>query len=209
MKCNTKGVGMKTTRNIFLSLLLLVILLFSAYFLGKKVGAIQEKPKITSEALQEQIEKVKELTTSKYHYTNMAAFENQSELYGIKIPLTQKKFILSYDGMIFAGLDLSDIDINYNSEKIVVSLPKIKILAHEIDDNSIKIFDEKSSIFNPIKILDYSNLHNDQKKLMEEKAIARGLFEEADKNAKSVIKEVLLLNFEEENKPDVIFIDKE
>lgn len=185
---------MKKFKQIILLSLVIVLLVGLAYFLGTRSGMITKKREITSTLVEEKLQSVKELTSIKYKYTNVGSFENQSEFYGIKIPLTLKKFIVSYDGVINAGIDLEDSQINVAEKKIIIKLPKSKILSHEIDENSIKIFDEKNSIFNLLEIEDYSNFRKDQMGKVEKEAIEKGLLTEASERTKDAVVDLLNIN---------------
>ncbi|WP_195854340.1 DUF4230 domain-containing protein [Aerococcus tenax] len=137
------------------------------------------------------LEQAKELTTTKYFYTNTASFENQRKFYNWNLPFTTKKFIVSYDGVIHVGIDLSAIDVKVQDQTIDVTLPEVKILSHDIDSNSIKVFDEEASIFNKMTVDDYANFTNEQKKASEEEAKDKGLLEAAKQNTERTIKEIL------------------
>ena len=150
------------------------------------------EPEITSTLIFNKLINVRELTTLKYYYTNMGQFENQNTFYGYKVPFTSKKFIVSYDGVIHAGVDLEKMDVKLKGKSIEIKIPAAKILSHEIYEDSLKVFDERESIFNRIDIEDYNNFSKDQKKEVEAKAIKRGLLKEADQEAKKAIEETLL-----------------
>ena len=152
------------------------------------------KPEINSDLIVNRLEEAKELTTLKYHYTNMGQFENQNDFYGWKVPFTTKTFIISYDGIINAGVDLKDAKVDFKEKVIDIEVPTSKILSHEIDENSLQIFLEKDSIFNPLKIEDYNSFSKDQKETVEKKAISKGLLEEANEKAKKSIEELIKID---------------
>lgn len=185
----------KTGKKLTLIKIIILIVLAAVIFIA---GMMQMKknmtPDITSELINNRLEDAKELTTLKYHYTNMGEFQNQSDFYGWKVPFTTKSFIVSYDGVINAGVDLKDARINVTGKRIQITLPRSKILSHEIYEDSLQVFLEKDSIFNPIKISDYNDFSMDQKKVVEEKAIEKGLLAEADKRSQEAIKDILNLD---------------
>lgn len=199
---------MKKTKKILTTLLVLV-LLFGAVFFGLKYKSMKaSQPEITSTSIKETLMEVEELTTTKYFYTSMGTFENQSDFYGIKIPLTLKKFIISFEGTISAGVDLTGMDVRVEDGKILIDLPEAKILSHEIDENSIKIYDEKSSVFNPLKVEDYSAFRQDQKEEREKEALKKGLLSQAEKKAKDAIREILMVIPELAEDYEIQFISK-
>ena len=118
----------------------------------------------------------------------MGKYENQATFYGWKVPFTTKSFILSYDGKIKAGIDMSLVEVHMSGKNINISIPEAKILSHEIDEKSIEVFDETKNIFNQISITDYNQFAIDQKESMENKAKEKGLLEEAQNKAQETIK---------------------
>lgn len=183
---------MKKFNKKIILLLLVIIALISTFFAGKKSMKNEMEPEITSTLIFNKLINVRELTSLKYYYTNMGQFENQNTFYGYKVPFTSKKFIVSYDGVIHAGVDLEKMEVKLKDKSIEIKIPASKILSHEIYEDSLKVFDERESIFNKIDIEDYNNFSKDQKKEVEDKAIKRGLLKEADEEAKKAIEETLL-----------------
>ncbi|MFC4803711.1 DUF4230 domain-containing protein [Filifactor villosus] len=189
-----------------LPLFLIVVLVAGAsFFVGMMRERYSSDTKINADLIANRIDSVKKLITTEYHYTNMGSMENQNEFYGWKIPFTRKSFILSHDGVIYAGLDIDNADIRVEGKVIRIDLPEAEILSHEIKEESITIFDEETSVFNPIEIADYTSFSADQKKAMEDKAIAGGLLDKAEDNAKEAIEEVLLMNPEIANNYEIEF----
>lgn len=186
----------KKAKRLLSGFIILIFLVFVSYFFGMKAGVFNSKEEVTSDIVKEQLVSVKELTTLKYRYTNVASFENDNEFYGIKIPFTTKKFIISYDGEISAGIDLdkAKVDINYEKKSINISLPKAKILAHQIDEDSLTIFDEEESIFNQLKIKDFSEFRKNEMKKTEQELLEKGFLEEASNKSKDAIIEILNIN---------------
>ena len=82
----------------------------------------------------------------------MAQFESSNDFYGVKIPFTTKSFILTYDGTVKAGVDLDGAEVSVSGTTVTITLPEAEILSHEIDEDSMEVFDEKTSIFNPFTV---------------------------------------------------------
>ena len=66
-----------------------------------------------------------------------------------------------------------------------------EILSHEIDADSVEIFDEKTSIFNPFTIEDFTAFQAAQREVMEEKALQRGLLAQAREKAGNSVRLML------------------
>lgn len=165
-----------------------VVLAILCFAVGFFSGGKQEKPPVLSSiTVQNQLQQISQLATVRYSYTNMGQFENSNEFYGIKLPFTTKRFIVAYDGVITAGVDLSQAQVTVSDRKVTISLPAPQILSHEVDPNSLEVFDETTSIFNPITIEDYNGFQADQQGVMEDKAIQSGLLTQAKDQAQTAI----------------------
>ena len=70
---------------------------------------------------------------------------------------------------------------------ITVKVPKSRILSSEIDENSFQIYDEEQSIFNQLSSSNFNDTTAQMKANAEEKAIKKGLLDNADANAKLII----------------------
>jgi hypothetical protein len=165
-----------------------VILAIVCFAVGFFSGGREEKPPVLSSiTVENQLQQISQLATIRYSYTNMGQFENSNEFYGIKLPFTTKSFIVAYDGTITAGVDLTKAKVTVTDQKVTIALPAPQILSHEVDPNSLEVFDETTSIFNPITIEDYTGFQADQQGVMEEKAIQGGLLTQAKDQAEAAI----------------------
>lgn len=185
---------MKNKKSLLVKIIILLVLGCALFFGGMLKMKKDMTPEMNTELINNKLEEAKELTTLKYHYTNMGQFENQNDFYGWKVPFTTKSFIVSYDGTIHAGVNLEKAVVGVGNNRIDIQVPSSTILSHEINEESLKVFLEKDTIFNLIKIEDYNDFAKDQKKVVEEKAIKNGLLTEANEKAEKTIKELLKLD---------------
>ncbi len=135
-----------------------------------------------------------ELATQAGYYTNVNTITNPNRtIIGVEIPFTSSKALYTYQGVIKAGLNFSDIKISTDREKKIVSLtmPEIRILSNEIDLDSLQIYDESNSIFNKIRIENMNQSLITMKKEAEEQAIANGILEAAKENATVLVRSLL------------------
>lgn len=166
----------------------LVLLLALAGAGGYYLGTRKDKTRrLNAVVLQNSIQEISELATVEYNYTTMARYENHKEFYGYTIPFTTSRFIVSYDGVIKAGIDFSQAAVQIEGDTITVTLPAAGILSHEIDYDSLELMEDGYSIFNPITITDYSAFYADQSAAMEEKALQKGLLDTAEANAEQTV----------------------
>ncbi|MCI8651147.1 MAG: DUF4230 domain-containing protein [Oscillospiraceae bacterium] len=183
----------KALKYALLGILLCAAVGLACFFLGRSAAQnSKENVQLDAVVLETQLSQINQLATVSYQYTNMAQFSSSNDFYGVVIPFTTKKFILTYDGEIKAGVDLSQAEVQVGGTQVTVTLPTAQILSHEIDEGSIEVFDEKNSIFNPFTVEDFSSFQADQKAEMEQKALERGLLEQAAESARKSALALLL-----------------
>lgn len=113
--------------------------------------------------------------------------EASRELFGVTIPFTQSKYIYSYDVVIKAGLDFTDVRWSQQDGTIRVTLPEIRVLSNEIDLDSLKVYHEDESLFRNITLEENNAALADLKARAEQDAIGNGLLEEARDNAQQIL----------------------
>lgn len=149
----------------------------------------EPEPVITSKQLQEQLSAVSELVTQKYIYTNADRAEyNKTWILGWDMPLSEKSLLVKYDGIIKAGIDFSKVTIVVNEETrcIIVTLPECKVTDNNVPQETVEVY-ATNNVFNKVTIDDSNTLIAAGKKVMENRAIDRGLLRDAKNEAKTLI----------------------
>lgn len=180
----------KVVKYLLAGIMLCLAVGAGGFLIGRRAAA-EPAPEISAVVLENRLTELRELVSVCYHYTNMAQFESSGTFYGVKIPFTTKRFILTYDGVIKAGVDLGEAALEVSGLSVRVKLPEAEILSHELDGDSVEIFDEKTSIFNPFTIEDFTSFQEEQKAAAAEKAVERGLLEEAGESARDAVRMLL------------------
>ena len=165
----------------------IIVLVIAIFFAGVHYASGSNNDKITSTTIKNQLTEINELALYSYDYSKVGKFSNKLSFNGWKIPLTQKNFIITYDGSIKAGIDLKQAKISIDTDQLNITLPAAKILSHEIDENSIEVYDESSNIFNQISINDYKSFATKEKKKNEKEAISNGILEKSKTKAEQTL----------------------
>ena len=128
-----------------------------------------------------------------YLFTDAAKYSESMQYDGWDIPFTEKSFVLKWNGVMKAGVDLKRIRITVDEEakRITVSVPAAKILSYEVDPDSIEVLDERDNIFNTITIEDKARFDSTTEDAMKKRAIKNGLLDKAQENAEEIIKRLL------------------
>lgn len=170
--------------------------LVGMYFAGVSAGkrtTEEAPPVITGRVLEDRLQAVQKLVSTEYYYTKMGSYEDRKDFHGWNIPFTTKRFIVSYDGIIRAGVDLSQVAVEVGENRVTVTLPQAAVLSHDISEESVKVFDESNNILNPIRVEDYTDFTQAQKEEMEKEAVANGLLDTAKANAVDAVAAFLAL----------------
>lgn len=146
-------------------------------------GLIKENRVLTVKMLSSKLNTIGELATEEFWYKEILDDADSRKLGDFKIPFTESRRIASYEGKIKAGIDVKkvDVQIDKSNKSVTVTLPKSKILSNEIDFESFKLYDDKSSIFTPLKMEKTNDEFKKLKKNAEKEATARKILEKADK----------------------------
>lgn len=162
--------------------ILVVILLAAAVALGAKTVLSAD-----GRTARLGFEDIGELATQSAYCTEVEVTEASRELFGVTIPFTQSKYIYSYDVVIKAGLDFTNVSWSEQDGTIRVTLPEIRVLSNEIDLDSLKVYHEDESLFRNITLEENNAALADLKARAEQDAIGNGLLEEARDNAQQIL----------------------
>ena len=132
---------------------------------------------------------VGELVTQTGYFTVVSVMDDSARLWGWSIPLTDSKYVFSYDGIVRAGLNFEKLKVFGNEllKEVKIYLPKIEILGIEILEDSLEIYDERHNIFTPLGFEDIQAARLSMIDKIEETAKKRGLFEQAKENVETLI----------------------
>ena len=180
----------KKINKVLMSFSFLILLIGSTYFISnryKKENIYKDNIKVINTLSQ-----VLNINTVKYNYSNIVEIKKDKSINNIKIPFTEKSFIIKYNGVINGGVKTEDIEIvNNTGNEISIEIKKCQILDHYIDDENIYIYDVKSSIFNKLDIQEVLDDMSNYKREYEEKIISEGFMEEIQENTKVSIENIL------------------
>lgn len=196
-----------------MAVLLLVII--AAFFIGERVQKQKEPTYIDAETVVfddpdmiieakdhtvtvqnviEVLAPASDLISTKYYYTDADTFEDFKDINGWKLPFTTNKTVFVYDGVISAGVRLSEVtfDVDNENRVITVYMPDVEVLSHEIDMGSFQYYDVSKSVFNSTEMEEVTELFDELKQKEEEKFTGREVYmEQAKINAQTVISSFL------------------
>lgn len=173
-------------------LVFLLIALIAVYFFffRKKFIGINKEERVDN--LKASIEDIGDLVTVEYNYTDILTYKDSLTLMDMKIPFTDKSYIIKYNGYIKAGVDLSKAVVKDIKEASVeLDVPVATITDSVLDEKSMVILDQKNNIFNPLDLGDYQDTLKKELNARELKAKKDGLLERAQDNADKILRKLL------------------
>ncbi|MGK0465385.1 DUF4230 domain-containing protein [Clostridium sp.] len=176
----------------FIVLCLLLSLTISTIMIYSIINSIKNEQAITSTLITERLTKISELSTLKYNYSNIIALKNSKKFKDVPIPFTEKSFFIKYSGYIKVGVDLKDLDIVVDEKDVTITLKNSKILDNVINNEDLLVYDEKSSMFNKLSMQDIISEISNEKIIIAEDLLKKGFLDEANNNAKLLLKVFLL-----------------
>lgn len=152
---------------------------------------VEVEKTVTGEILQDGLNDMGLLITQEYYFTEVMSYSSvlKDPLFHIEMKPTESSFVVSYDGVVTAGIDFTAIRVEKDdgANTITVHIPKAKIQNVDIDPESFEKYTERSGMFNPVSVEDFNTSLVELERTAREKAIARGVLTRADENAKQIV----------------------
>ena len=182
--CARRRLHYPTVRTLFVYGIIIIILLIM--LIASSITVTRHISRTIDFGLRD----IGELATQAGYYTNVNVINKPDRtIAGFSIPGTSSKAIATYQGVIKAGLDFSEIqmDVNKQEKRVTLQMPPTRILSNEVDEKSCEIFDESNSIFNQISMNDMNESQAVMKQRASDQAIQNGILKAAKDNAEVLI----------------------
>ncbi|MBR4473825.1 MAG: DUF4230 domain-containing protein [Oscillospiraceae bacterium] len=154
---------------------------------------IQIEKEVTSEMIREGLQDVGRLVTEEYYFTEVVNYSSVKKLWNINLGFTNSNFLISYDGVVSAGIDLSDVRVEKmdDTKRIFVLVPEAEIMSVEIDFDSFKKYSEKEGIGNPLTLDNFNDALKSIDDMARQKALEKGILIRASENAQFIIQKLV------------------
>lgn len=186
-------------KNYMILVLILICLLIFCGFLATKTilqnndmkelkNKLQEMEnrQIEVDSIREEVKQISKYSAYEFDYTSIICFSDKNKFMGLNIPLTGNSFIATIDGKINIGIDGELVEFSETTDsdgkvtQITLSVPHSEILDNYTIQESLQIYDERSNIFNPVKIKDYNDLIVEAETQETEKVLQGDLLHKSD-----------------------------
>ena len=146
---------------------------------------------VSTDTIQDGLANMGVLITQEYYFTQVEKYTKEKTFQ--KFITSSSEFMYSYDGAVMAGIDFEKIEIKTDEDRkiITVDMPDSEIQAVTIDKDTFKIYSEKESLWNPLKLEDYNISLVEFEDAAKEKAIASGILGRSDEQARNLVREFI------------------
>ena len=146
---------------------------------------------VSTDTIQDGLANMGVLITQEYYFTQVEKYTKEKTF--LKFITSSSEFMYSYDGAVMAGIDFEKNKIKTDEDRkiITVDMPDSEIQAVTIDKNTFKIYSEKDSLWNPLKLEDYNISLVEFEDAAKEKAIASGILGRSDEQARNLVREFI------------------
>ena len=147
---------------------------------------VEEKTTIDVTALSDGLHDIGILVTEEYYFTDIVDYSESLQLFSsFKIPFTETSYIASYDGVVTAGINFSDITVVWQEDTgtLQIVLPKASVQNVDIDPESFLLRSSKNGIGTKLTVDDVNESLIELERTAKENALSKGLLDRADENA--------------------------
>ena len=146
---------------------------------------------VSTETIRDGLANMGVLITQEYYFTQVETYTKEKTF--LKFITSSSEFMYSYDGKVLAGVDFGEIKIASDEDKkiITVTMPASRIEAVAIDRDTFRIYSEKESLWNPLKLEDDNISLAEFEDAAKEKAVGGGILARSDEQAKNLVREFI------------------
>lgn len=143
---------------------------------------------VNIETVEDGLRNMGTLITQEYYFEQVETYSKSKKIAWIFDSTSEIAY--SYKGTVTAGIDFTGIELEKDEENktVKVTIPPSEIQNTDIDTSSFKVFSEKESLWNPIKLEDYNLSLQEFEKKAEQNALDNGILERSDEQAELLIK---------------------
>ncbi|RKM55324.1 DUF4230 domain-containing protein [Butyrivibrio sp. X503] len=169
-----------------------------------KTGDSKVLVSVSTETIRDGLANMGTLITQEYYFTQVEKYTKEKTFF--QFLTSSSEFIYSYDGAVMAGIDFEKIEIKKDdsAKKLTIVLPKSEIQAVTIDKDTFKIYSEKDSLWNPLKLDDYNVSLSEFEEAAKKKALDSGILERSDEQAQNLVKN-FITNFPSASDYEIVF----
>ncbi len=145
------------------------------------------KVTVNVETIKDGLNNMGTLITQEYYFSQIGSYTKEKKI--LSFINSSSEFTYSYDGSVTAGINFEEIEVSKDEEAkmIIIELPHSSIQTVNVDKSTFKVYSEKDSLWNPLKLEDYNISIGEFEEEAKDRAIKNGIIEKSDDQAKTLI----------------------
>ncbi len=151
------------------------------------------KPVITNQFISNKLENASDLVSAKMIYNGLLHYDDKK---GIMI-INKDSFAMTYRAELTAGIDMKKVKIKVSDDKVTVTIPKSKIKNINIDEKSIKFYDQSFALFKANQKQSLLDAISKAKEDVQKKGDVKSLLKRADQQTAVIFKGMLEDNIQD------------
>lgn len=175
----------------WLLLAALVILLVAAAIVVRPSWFRVGEERITADSIGASFNAVAELAVEEYVYSNVGSFDKEGlVLRGFEVPFTGRNFLVSYDGVVRAGVKHADAitaKVDNAAQQLQLTVPQVEVLSSTIDAESVVVHDQSMNPLNQVRVEDVTEFIAEQERSAKEQAVEQGLLDRASDRVEDLL----------------------
>lgn len=169
----------------------LVILLVAAAIVVRPSWFRVGEERITADSIGASFNAVAELAVEEYVYSNVGSFDKEGlVLRGFEVPFTGRNFLVSYDGVVRAGVKHADAitaEVDNAAQQLQLTVPQVEVLSSTIDAESVVMHDQSMNPLNQVRVEDVTEFIAEQERSAKEQAVEQGLLDRASDRVEDLL----------------------
>lgn len=169
----------------------LVILLVAAAIVVRPSWFRVGEERITADSIGASFNAVAELAVEEYVYSNVGSFDKEGlVLRGFEVPFTGRNFLVSYDGVVRAGVKHTDAitaEVDNAAQQLQLTVPQVEVLSSTIDAESVVVHDQSMNPLNQVRVEDVTEFIAEQERSAKDQAVEQGLLDRASDRVEDLL----------------------
>lgn len=124
-------------------------------------------------------------------YSNVGSFDKEGlVLRGFEVPFTGRNFLVSYDGVVRAGVKHADAitaEVDNAAQQLKLTVPQVEVLSSTIDAESVVVHDQSMNPLNQVRVEDVTEFIAEQERSAKDQAVEQGLLDRASDRVEDLL----------------------
>lgn len=169
----------------------LAILLVAAVIVMRPSLFRMGEERVTADSIGASFNSIAELGVEEYLYSNVGSYDKEGlVLRGFEVPFTGRKFLVTYDGVVRAGVKHADaitVEVDDAGRKLTIAAPKVEVLSSNINAESVVVHDQSMNPLNQVRVEDVTEFIAEQERSAKEQAVEQGLLDRASDRVEDLL----------------------